>query len=483
MIDAQHIGQQFGSYTIIEAINSGTFGSVYKAQHAYLKNRPIVAVKILHSHLASQEERERFIGEAQLLSELEHPRILPIKDVGFQNGIPFMIIEYAAGGTLRDRIRQQAGQPFAVDDAVRIITQVGEALQYAHQHEKHIVHRDLKPENILFNANGDALLADFGIAAILETTGTKVMEKSGTPYYMAPEQFEGKVSTKSDQYALGCIAYELLAGRRPYNLDGANAFVAQYQHAKVEPIAPTTYNPRIPAHIEQAIRKAMSKDRANRYPDVAAFIAALSASAKTKQQWQDEWDYTRPRSPTSAINAVKMQAFAAKTKQQWLDEGNARYNAGRYEEALAAYEQGIRLDPNFAVASRNKGYILNELKRYEEALAVCEQAIRLDPNNAWAYYNKGRALNELKRYEEALAAYEQAIRLDPNLVTAYNNKGVALNGLKRYKEALAAFEQAIRLDPSYAYAYYGKGQILDQLRRKAEAQQAYAMARRLGYEG
>ena len=370
MIDAQYIGQQFGSYSIIEAINSGTFGSVFKARHAYLKNRPIVAVKILHFHLASQEERERFIGEAQLLSELEHPHILPIKDVGLQNGIPFMIVEYAAGGTLRDRIRQQAGQPFAVEEAVRIITQVGEALQYAHRHEKHIVHRDLKPENILFNTSGDALLADFGIAAILETTGTKVLEKSGTPYYMAPEQFEGKVSTRSDQYALGCIAYELLAGRKPYNLDGANAFVVQYQHAKVEPDPPTTYNPRIPAHIEQAIRKAMSKDRANRYPDVAAFIIALTAPARTKEQW--------------------------------LDEGNAHDKAG----ALAAYEQAIRLDPNSSIAYHNKGNALNELKRYEEALIAYEQAIRLDPTDAVTYYNKGVALEKLKRYEEALAAYE-----------------------------------------------------------------------------
>lgn len=373
MIDAHYIGQQFGSYTIIEAINSGTYGSVFKARHVYLKNRPIVAVKILHSHFTSQAERERFIGEAQLLSELEHPYILPIIDVGFQNGIPFMIVEYATGGTLRDRIRRQAGQPFTVDEAIRIITQVGEALHYAHSHEKHIVHRDLKPENILFNARGDALLADFGIAAILETTGTQVLGSGGTPYYMAPEQFEGKVSTRSDQYALGCIAYELLAGRRPYNLDGANAIIAQYQHAKVEPDPPTAYNPRIPAHVEQAIRKAMSKDRVNRYYDVAAFIAALATIAappvtpvaSVYQQppsrycpicgaaikpgdnfcWQ-----CRALLPSDSSLHQRIVNPPAKTKEQWLDEGYAHYNAGRYKEAQAAYEQAIRLDPDDASA-------------------------------------------------------------------------------------------------------------------------------------
>ena len=297
---------------------------------------------------------------------------------------------------------------------------MGEALQYAHQHEKHIVHRDLKPENILFNASGDALLADFGIAAILATTGTKVLEKSGTPYYMAPEQFEGKVSTRSDQYALGCIAYELLAGRKPYNLDGANAIVVQYQHARVEPDPPTRYNPRIPAHIERAIRKAMSKDRANRYSDVAAFFAALAAR-------------TQP----------------AKTEKQWLDEGDAHLNAGHYKEALVADEQAIRLNPNSTNAYIARGDALNELERYDEALIADEQAIRLNPNSANAHIGKGYVLDELKQYEEARAAYEQAIRLDPYIAMAHRNKGG----------------------------------ILYQLGRKEESQKAYDIARQLGYEG
>jgi tetratricopeptide (TPR) repeat protein len=213
--------------------------------------------------------------------------------------------------------------------------------------------------------------------------------------------------------------------------------------------------------------------------------------------------------PTDLPNKVQ------NTKEQWLEEGNTLYGLKRNEEALAAYEQALRLDPNYAVAYSNKGLALNQLKRYEEALAACEQTLRLDPNYAGTYNNKGWALNGLKRneealaayeqairldpnyaaaynnkgnayyglkrYEEALVAYEQALRLDPNYAVAYNNKGEALNGFKRYEEALVACEQAIRLDPNLAEAYNNKGEALNGLNRKEEAQQAYEKARQLGY--
>jgi tetratricopeptide (TPR) repeat protein len=160
-------------------------------------------------------------------------------------------------------------------------------------------------------------------------------------------------------------------------------------------------------------------------------------------------------------------------------KGIALGNLKRYEEALAAYEQAIRLDPTDPLAYYNKGIALHNLKRYEEALAALEQAIRLDPNLARAYNGKGTALGNLKRYEEALAAYEQVIRLDPTNTDAYTNKGAALGDLKRYEEALAALEQAIRLDPNYTLAYYNKGTALGNLKRYEEALAAYEQAIRL----
>ena len=159
--------------------------------------------------------------------------------------------------------------------------------------------------------------------------------------------------------------------------------------------------------------------------------------------------------------------------------GDEHYNAGRYAEALALYEQAVRLDPNDADAHLRKGMTLDGLGRYGEALAAHGQAIRLDPNFARAHNNKGIVLDDLGRYGEALAAYEQAIRLEPNVARAHNNKGVTLYNLQRYGEALAAYEQAIRLDPNYADAYHNKGVVLDRLGRKSEAQQAYNKAQQL----
>lgn len=117
---------------------------------------------MLHAHLSSPDERAQFITEAQLLKKLRHPYILPIIDAGIHEGVPFIVTEYAAGGSLQDYLKQHPKQPLPLEAALSILVQVGQALQYAHQ--QHIVHRDLKPGNILFDAQGKALLADFGIA-------------------------------------------------------------------------------------------------------------------------------------------------------------------------------------------------------------------------------------------------------------------------------------------------------------------------------
>ena len=281
----KHSGKQIGgNYRIVAELGRGGFGDVYLAQHIFFANRPQVAIKLLRASLFSPKERERFIQEAQLLNMLTHAHILPILDAGMQEDLPYIVMEYAPGGSLQDRLDKNAGQPFPIDEAITLLTQIGEALHYAHQ--QNIVHRDLKPDNILFNAKGEAVLADFGIAAILSSARTREVGDAGTPAYMAPEMFAGKVSVKSDQYALGCIAYELVTGRKPFEVDGVPIIAVQFQHAKVEPDAPSQYNPRIPSHIEKAILTAMAKDRASRHADVHVFLTALQALQKSAQEWR-----------------------------------------------------------------------------------------------------------------------------------------------------------------------------------------------------
>jgi serine/threonine protein kinase/lipoprotein NlpI len=440
-----YIGKQIGNYRIIEELASGSFGRVYKGVHIFLSKR-VVAIKLLHRmYLTSEKERESFLQEAQFLEILKHPRILPIYDVGIDDGNPYFVAEYAPNGSLRDLLQQHYPHPLPVDQVLKILSQVGEALYHAHQ--QNIIHRDLKPENILFDAKGEALLADFGIAVILETARTSPVNVLGSPLYMAPEQFDGMLSKRSDQYALACIAYEMVTGRNPFLAPSAVAMALK--HKSEQPVAPTRFNTYLPVPVEQAILKAMSKERSGRYPDVPAFIDALH------------------------------HPFVQKSKEQWLDEGNQLYNNAHYQEALHGYEQAIQLDPNFAEAHDARGDALFSLNRSQEALAAYERAIHLDANYAHAYEGKGNLLYDLKHYLEALEAYEHAIRLDPSSASAYNGKGDALYYLKRYQEALLAYERAVQLDPNYATAYNGKSWTLWQLKRFEEALMTYEQAIRL----
>ncbi|HJT55298.1 MAG TPA: serine/threonine-protein kinase, partial [Ktedonobacteraceae bacterium] len=181
-----YVGKSIGNYRIVTLVGSGGFGSVYRGEHAILKERD-VAIKILHTHLSSLEERTRFLEEARLLEHIQHLYILQIFDAGIDTGLPYLVTEYAPHGSLRDLLTRSTHTILPEEVSLTILSQVGEALSYAHQ--QHIIHRDLKPENILFNANDDALLADFGIATTLSTSSVKYSTVMGTPSYMAPEQF------------------------------------------------------------------------------------------------------------------------------------------------------------------------------------------------------------------------------------------------------------------------------------------------------
>ncbi len=267
-----NIPQSFGKYRILAEIARGSFGRVYRGEDTSRHNYP-VAIKVMHAaHLASPQERSTFLQEAQLLTMLRHPHIVPVLDVGIEEELPYLVMEYAANGSLHQRLQSLAPRPLSLQDALTMIGQVGAALHYAHQ--QNVIHRDLKPANILFNARGDALLADFGIATMLANSmksGTVV----GTPYYMAPEQFRGTISKEGDQYALGCIAYQAMTGRLPF--DAPDFFALGYKHLSETPIAPTQLNLLIPYPVEAAIMRAIAKDRTRRFPDIEAFLIALGA--------------------------------------------------------------------------------------------------------------------------------------------------------------------------------------------------------------
>ena len=233
---------------------------------------------------------------------------------------------------------------------------------------------------------------------------------------MAPEQFRGEVSHRSDQYSLGCIAYELVTGRQPFT--APDAITMGSKHMREPPIPPTRMNPGIPQEIEYVILKALEKRRINRYPDVLSFIEALRAPPVAQKH-------------PSSIERASAITLVSKTKEQLLNEGTHLCQLGLYGEALEAYERALRLDSRFADAHFGKGNALYFLRRYEEALRAYEQAIFLAPLHAAFHNNKGGVLYILDRYKEALVAYEEALRLDSKRASSQCGRSMTLRRLGR----------------------------------------------------
>jgi tetratricopeptide (TPR) repeat protein len=268
---ADRVGQQLGNYRLVSLLGQGGYAEVYLGQHVRLELQ--AAIKVLHTHL-SERETEHFYQEAQTIAKLTHPSIVRILDYDVQDGVPFLVIDYAPNGSLRRRCPK--GTVVPLPQIVSYVKQVAIALQYAH--EQKIIHRDVKPENMLEGRHEEVLLSDFGLAALSHSSGSfSTQEAIGTLPYMAPEQIEGHPRTASDQYALAVTVYEWLCGSRPFEGSAVEVMVQQLSmpppplHEKVATI---------PLGIEQVVLRALAKDPKQRFVSVAAFAAALEEASQ-----------------------------------------------------------------------------------------------------------------------------------------------------------------------------------------------------------
>jgi len=228
---------------------------------------------ILATHAVKGDFLERFLREARMVASLEHPNILPVYDFGEDGGVPFLVMPYLAGGTLRERLRS-GPVPLALASAW--ITQLADALDAAHA--AGVLHRDVKPANVLVGRNDRLFLADFGIAKMLESesglTATGVVV--GTPIYMSPEQAQGRPATPAtDRYALAVVAYEILCGRPPF--DGDNVLSLMHQHVASEPPPLSSRIAGLPAGLDAVFSLALAKDPAARPPTCRALADAVAA--------------------------------------------------------------------------------------------------------------------------------------------------------------------------------------------------------------
>jgi serine/threonine protein kinase len=269
--------KQIDTFRLITELSSGQLNSTFKAEQVQSSPR-VVVFKLFHAVHLPEINRERFLQEIRLLKKVKHPHILPVLAGGFYEDSPYIVSAYAAHGSLRDRLNAIAPQFLTMQEAIAIISDIGRALQFLHQ--INITHRNLKPENILFNEQGEMLLADSSIVTIEDSVPVERAHNTNTFPYMAPEQFYRRTNKESDQYALGCVAFELLTGIAPFAGSAFSSMASTHTNEALVP--PTQLNMLLPEYIQKAILTAMAKQETERYPHIKDFVAALAGSTRAQ---------------------------------------------------------------------------------------------------------------------------------------------------------------------------------------------------------
>ena len=295
---ADRVGEQLGNYRLVRLLGQGGFAEVYLGEHIHLGTP--AAIKVLYAKLAS-EDFEHFRKEARTIARLVHPHIVRVLDYGIEGTTPFLVVDYAPNGTLRTR--HPKGVPVPSPTVVSYVTQIADALQYAH--DQKVIHRDVKPENILFGRRNEVLLSDFGIALVAMSTNYRstqgMQDMAGTIAYMAPEQIQAQAEPASDQYSLAVVTYELLSGARPFQ--GAFTEVA-VKHTLVPPPSLREKLPLISVDVEAVVMKALAKDPKQRFVDVQTFATALeeaSRNASSRTAFLGDMSISQEPSPETIV--------------------------------------------------------------------------------------------------------------------------------------------------------------------------------------
>lgn len=271
------IPSRIGRYEILRPLGKGAMGVVYLAQDPQIERT--LALKTVRFDGPSQsfsmsEAKARFLKEAKISGRLQHPNIVTVYDVGEDEGVLYLAMEYISGGSLSQRIADPGSFPLV--DRIRILSEVADALSHAHQ--RGVLHRDVKPANILLTDSSSAKVTDFGIGKLLtgDTDLTTTGQMVGSPAYMSPEQVRGdKLDVRSDVFSLGVVLYQTLTLRKPFPADTLTTLVYQILHD--EPLDPIRHNEELPPEINEIARKCLAKNREERYGDAAELADDLRA--------------------------------------------------------------------------------------------------------------------------------------------------------------------------------------------------------------
>lgn len=309
------VPRRVGEYQLIEEIGSGTSGEVYRALDVRLQRE--VAVKVLRGGaFSTHRERERLMREARALARINHPSIVPIYDVGVEDGVPFLVTKLIEGTTLGGRADSLG---WSNRTATEVVAQIADAISAAH--ENGIVHRDLKPSNVLIDSSDHPYVTDFGLAKLPDASYslTQNGQVIGTPAYMSPEQAAGcddEVDHRSDIYSLGAILYELLTGVPPFQ---GTAERILHQVRWDEPVAPRARDTRIEPDLETICLRALHKRPSSRFAsaaqlaeDLRRFLAGEPIHSRPVGRWERSWRWCR-RHPRTAIGVFAVTALLVTT--------------------------------------------------------------------------------------------------------------------------------------------------------------------------
>ena len=298
-------------YEIIKSIGEGGMANVYSAQDKILNRK--VDIKVLRGDLANDEKFiRRFQREAIAASSLSHKAVVEMYDVGEDNGIYYIVMEYVEGKTLKQLLKKRGS--LTIPEVIDIMLQLTDGI--AHAHDSYIIHRDLKPQNIMISDDGAIKITDFGIAMALNGTQfTQTNSVMGSVHYLPPEQASGKgSSTKSDIYSMGILMYELLTGKLPFR--GDNAVEIALKHMKDPIPSIRKINPDIPQSVENVIIKATAKNPNNRYNDVKEMHKDIKTCMDPKRQNEPKWEYKLPEHDPEDKGAFKEEVIKENIEQK-----------------------------------------------------------------------------------------------------------------------------------------------------------------------
>ncbi|MBI4502852.1 MAG: protein kinase [Gemmatimonadetes bacterium] len=501
-------------YTIERELGRGGMATVYLAED--LKHKRKVAIKVLHPELAAVLGPDRFLREIQIAARLNHPRILTLIDSDQADGFLYYVMPFVAGGSLRERLTRERELPVA--DAMRIVQQVGAALDHAHG--QNVVHRDIKPENILFH-EGEAMVADFGIALAVEQAGGHRLTGTGlalgTPEYMSPEQANANrpLDGRSDIYSLGCVLYEMLVGEPPYTGPTAQAVITK---RACDPVPSVGRLRSVAPHIDQALQRALAKIPADRFVTAREFASAIAAAPAppagttpsrsiavlpfSNLSGDGDSEYFSDGLAEEIINALtgipslrviaRTSSFAFKGANEDVRRIGERLGVGAVLEG-SARKAGDRLRITVRLVEVSSGYQLwsekydRELKdvfavqdeiagvvaaRLTSALEIPKARRERPTDNLEAYeaflrarfhWNKGT----VDHWEKAAEWFQQAVTLDPAFAQAHIGLAetmiflavVSTQGDVLFSQARSAAEEALRLGSGLAEAHAALGQV------------------------